>query len=534
MSDSYRFRENFAMKALIVDDEADMRLILQTVMRARGYEVNVCVSAEDAWEMYQKEYFPLVILDWLLPGIDGLQLCQKMRTLPHGDLSVILMVTGKKRPEDLQQVLQAGADDYLAKPVDLQMMNVRLSIAEQQVKNLLKRKMAEEERQKTYEDMLSILNQLRIGTAMTDEEGRVTFLSQAAESLLGRQKEEAVGKPWKLLFKLQEEEDKKFQQMFDLPSKNGEKLPINIEKERGQKYWIEVEVREDPRSTKRKILHFYDVTEIADLRRLLDEKSQFESLVGKSDPMKVLYQKIQDVASVDATVLVEGETGTGKELVARAIHSVSHRKAKPFIAVNCAGLTESLLASQLFGHKKGAFTGAVQDQQGLFEAANGGTLFLDEIGDIPMLVQTHLLRVLQEKEIVRLGESKPRKIDVRVVAATHRNLAEEVEKGTFRQDLLYRIRVARINIPSLRERKEDIPLLVGSFLSQSRASIGKKVHEFSNDALRLLMAHNWPGNVRELKNTIERAIILSDTNLIDKANIIGGEDKPYTSELEKI
>jgi transcriptional regulator with PAS, ATPase and Fis domain len=218
----------------------------------------------------------------------------------------------------------------------------------------------------------------------------------------------------------------------------------------------------------------------------LDQRARFDDLLGKSDIMQRVYQQIRDVARVDSTVLIEGETGTGKELVARAIHSSSDRKQKPFIAVNCAGLTDSLLSSQLFGHKRGAFTGAIEDHQGLFEAAHMGTLFLDEIGDIPLNVQNQLLRVLQEREIVRLGETRPRKIDVRVLAATHRKLNEEIAAGRFRSDLLYRIRVARIFIPPLRERREDIPLLAAAFLAQSTAASGKTVEQISLAASRLL------------------------------------------------
>jgi DNA-binding NtrC family response regulator len=223
--------------------------------------------------------------------------------------------------------------------------------------------------------------------------------------------------------------------------------------------------------------------------------------------MQQVYRHIRSVARVDSTVLIEGETGTGKELVARAIHAASHRKDKAFVAVNCAGLTESLLASQLFGHKRGAFTGAVEDHQGLFEAANGGTLLLDEIGDIPITVQNQLLRVLQEREIVRLGETRPRKIDVRLLAATHRSLSDQVASGHFRQDLFYRIRVARVAVPALRERREDIPLLAASFLAQFCAASGKPVIELSHEAVRLLMDHPWPGNVRELRSAIEFAVI---------------------------
>ncbi|MFB3779776.1 MAG: sigma-54 interaction domain-containing protein, partial [Bryobacteraceae bacterium] len=258
---------------------------------------------------------------------------------------------------------------------------------------------------------------------------------------------------------------------------------------------------------RRKILFLYDVSELHGLRRLLGERSQFENLVGKSKVMRGLYQSIENLAGVDTTVLIEGETGTGKELVARAIHNRSARRQAPFVAVNCAGLTESLVNSQLFGHKRGAFTGAHQDTRGLFEAAEGGVLFLDEIGDIPLSVQTSLLRVLQEREITRLGETRPRKVDVRVLAATHRDLARETEKGAFRADLLYRIRVARIPIAPLRERLEDIPLLVSRFLADFRASTGKPVLDASAEAMRALMRYRWPGNVRELRSSVEFAVV---------------------------
>lgn len=223
--------------------------------------------------------------------------------------------------------------------------------------------------------------------------------------------------------------------------------------------------------------------------------------------MQDVYQQIRDASGVDWTVLIEGETGVGKEIVAQAIHYSSHRKDKPFIPVNCAGLTDSLLNSQLFGHKRGAFTGAVADQEGLFEAASSGTIFLDEIGDISMSVQTNLLRVLQEREVTRIGESKPRKVDVRILVATNCDLIKEAEEGRFRKDLLYRIKVIRIKIPPLRQRREDIPLLVKNFLDESRAVTGKEVEEVSSDAMHCLLNYSWPGNVRELKSAIECAFI---------------------------
>jgi PAS domain S-box-containing protein len=381
-------------------------------------------------------------------------------------------------------------------------------------RNVTARKLAENQLKEIYRqieksrnDLGSILNELRIGTAMTNENGRVVFLNAAAQQLFAKPDFNRVDMPWKELFGLDPEDTVQLQALIQKPPEERVKIPVHLDRTDGRRVWLEVDVKDDPRDARGKIFFFYDVTDVHDLRRLLDERAQFHDLLGKSKAMQLVYQQIRDVARVDSTVLIEGETGTGKELVARAIHSSSHRKDKPFIAVNCAGLTESLLSSQLFGHKRGAFTGAIEDHQGLFEAANGGTLLLDEIGDIPITVQNQLLRVLQEREITRLGESRPRKIDVRMLAATHRNLSDEAAKGSFRSDLFYRIRVARISLPPLRARREDIPLLAASFLAQFFAASGKRVTELSHDALRLLAEYRWPGNVRELRSAIEFAVI---------------------------
>lgn len=375
--------------------------------------------------------------------------------------------------------------------------------------------------EKSRDDMLTILNQLRLGTAQMDKDGCVTFLSRVAERLLGKKQVEVLGKQWEQVFPFKGEDKARLKAMYEHLPEQRTKASAHVETAGGQHYWMEIEIQDNPHDSQRKIFVFYDVSEVHDLRRLLDEKAQFHDLVGKSKPMQLVYQQIRDLAEVDSIVLIEGETGTGKELVARAVHFSSRRKDKPFIPVNCAGLTESLLGSQLFGHKRGAFTGAISDHKGVFEAANGGTIFLDEIGDIPMNVQTSLLRVLQEREITRLGESEPRKIDLRVIVATQHDLSEEVEKGRFRADLLYRIRVARIQLPPLTERREDIPLLVGYFLGQARAATGKSyVEDISSEAMDVLLDYHWPGNLRELKNVIEFAVIRC------KGSVIQVEDVP--------
>src|SRR5271156_2278706 len=246
------------------------------------------------------------------------------------------------------------------------------------------------------------------------------------------------------------------------------------------------------------------------LREQIDRDSMFEDIVGSSKSLSKVLSQVAKVAPSDSTVLILGETGTGKELIARAIHKRSKRADRAFIGVNCAAIPASLIASELFGHEKGAFTGATQRRLGRFESANGGTLFLDEVGDLPAEIQIALLRVLQEREIERVGSNKPISIDVRVLAATHHDLNALVAEGKFRQDLLYRLNVVPIEMPSLRERATDIPLLVEYFIDRFGKRAGKKFRTIDKKTLKLFQEYSWPGNIRELQNVIERAVILSD------------------------
>ena len=246
------------------------------------------------------------------------------------------------------------------------------------------------------------------------------------------------------------------------------------------------------------------------LREQIDRDSMFEDIVGSSEALRKVLRQVSKVASSDSTVLILGETGTGKELIARAIHRRSKRAERAFIGVNCAAIPASLIASELFGHEKGAFTGATQRRLGRFESANGGTIFLDEVGDLPTDVQIALLRVLQEREIERVGSDRPTPINVRVLSATHRDLNSLVAEGKFRQDLLYRLNVVPIDMPSLRERAADIPLLVDYFIDRFGKKAGKKFRRIDKRTLKLFQAYDWPGNIRELQNVIERAVILSD------------------------
>jgi PAS domain S-box-containing protein len=249
------------------------------------------------------------------------------------------------------------------------------------------------------------------------------------------------------------------------------------------------------------------------LREEIVRSSMFEEIVGSSDALCQVLAQVAKVAPTDSTVLISGETGTGKELVARAIHKRSNRAARAFIAVNCAAIPQALIASELFGHEKGAFTGALQRRAGRFEAADGGTIFLDEVGELPMETQIALLRVLQERQFERIGSTGPIKADVRVIAATNRDLERAMKAGTFRQDLFYRLNVFPILVPPLREREGDIPLLLEYLIDRYSKKAGKKFTRIAKSTLELFQAYDWPGNIRELQNVIERAVVLCDSDI---------------------
>ncbi|MCP3900002.1 MAG: sigma-54-dependent Fis family transcriptional regulator, partial [Desulfobacteraceae bacterium] len=240
----------------------------------------------------------------------------------------------------------------------------------------------------------------------------------------------------------------------------------------------------------------------------LKERHQFHRIIGKSSSMQTVYTLLENLADTDSTALITGETGTGKELVAHAIHYNSTRKEKPFVKVNCSALAENLLESELFGHVKGAFTGAVKDKIGRFQMADTGTIFLDEFGDISPVIQLKLLRVLQEKEFERVGDSTSIKTDVRIIAATNANLKEKIKTGEFRQDLYYRIKVVDIPIPPLRERREDIPLLSGHFIKKFNKHFKNQIDGLSNEVIETFMSYSWPGNIRELEHAIEHGFVL--------------------------
>jgi two-component system response regulator HydG len=281
----------------------------------------------------------------------------------------------------------------------------------------------------------------------------------------------------------------------------------------------------------RAILHEESVYE---LQRKLEGSWDFLGIVGKDPKMQVVYKLIEDIARTDATVLIQGESGTGKELVARAIHQASDRADKPFVVINCSAYPDTLLESELFGHEKGAFTGAIRQKAGRFEQADGGTVFLDEVGEIPLPAQIKLLRVLQTQSFERLGGERTLKVEVRILAATNKELVKEVQKGSFREDLFYRLNVIPITLPPLRERRNDIPLLANHFLGRFASQQQKPIQEFSPEAMRVILDHSWPGNVRELENSVEHAVVLAKARRVEVTDLPSSVRKPEAQPLGEV
>jgi len=413
-------------------------------------------------------------------------------------------------------------------PIELAVTEVKLPrgiLFKGIVRDISKRKAAEalvaktlDELKKSQQDLLSLLNQFRVASLIVGADQRVEFVSDSCDTLTGIDRAVIVHQPWERALPCGRQEKEQLQQMLSVPLAKRHRITLHWQDQDRKVHWLECDVRDDPRDPARRIVLLYDVTEVHQLRQAA-EQSHYGRMLGNSEPMFQLFRLINDVAQGNWTVLIEGETGVGKELVAHSIHAASPNRDGPFIAVNCAGLNETLLASQLFGHRKGAFTGAVADQEGFFEAAHGGTLFLDEIGDLPMNMQASLLRALQEKEIIRLGETRSRKVDVRILAATHKDLSSEVHAGRFREDLLYRLRIARLYVPALRERKEDLSLLVEAFRRESSKMTDKIPPPFSAEAMQCLANYDWPGNVRELKACVDYAVIHCQSNRIQPQDL---------------
>ena len=368
----------------------------------------------------------------------------------------------------------------------------------------------------------AIFNSNIEGTFTIDNEWNITAFNNSAEKITGYCKEEAIGnKCWNIfasnfcrngchMEQTMHKGKSTIGNELEIIQKNGKKVPIRINSS------ILLNNKNEKIGA---VETFIDISELKNLSAHLDERYSYENIIGKNKEFQKIISVLESVAQTDSSVLLTGESGTGKELAARAIHLRSPRRTEAFIAVNCSAFVESLIESELFGHEKGAFTGAIRTKTGRFELAKGGTLFLDEIGDLSLAVQTKLLRVLETREFERVGGTKTIKMGTRIIAATNKDLNEEILSGRFRKDLFYRINIINIHLPSLRERKDDLPLLVSHFIDHFNEKFGKSVRQFSSSAYELLFDYEWPGNIRELENVIEHCFILCSSSIIQSEHL---------------
>ncbi|MBN1512000.1 MAG: sigma 54-interacting transcriptional regulator [Phycisphaerae bacterium] len=363
-----------------------------------------------------------------------------------------------------------------------------------------------------------ILDSINEGVFTVDLDWRITAFNQAAARITGVSREDAVGRPCCEVFRASICENACALRQTLSTGKPVVNATAHIVSHTGQRIPIRIStalLQAPDGSIIGGVEMFQDLSQLEQLQKELEARYTFEDIVGRSPAMMSLFQILPQVAESDSTVLIEGASGTGKELFARAIHNLSRRRKKRFVAINCAALPDTLLESELFGHKAGAFTDARRDKPGRFALADGGTVFLDEIGDISPAMQARLLRVLQERCIEPLGSVESLKVNVRVVAATNKELTELVRSGAFREDLYYRVRVVHLKLPSLRQRREDIPLLIDRLVSRFNGVQGKDIPGVSSGVLARLMEHDYPGNVRELENIIEQAFVLCRGGLIE-------------------
>jgi PAS domain S-box-containing protein len=484
---------------LLIEDEEILRFTFKSFLSKEGYKV---VSAEDydsALEIISGTDLDLIIADIILKGHTGLDILKEVR---ERDMQCpVIMITGKPSIESAAEAVRLGAYDYLTKPVQKEAL-LRIAGQALRYKAILdERDQIEDEKEKLRSDLEAIFSSVQEGIVTVDSRMRVMKANKAFERICGPILQEIVGR--------------KFD---EIPSQcNSSCSSVLTEALQTQKEVraVRVECRHDDKKRQMVVLTgsplkdrfnnytgaalvIRDVTRESDLERELKKRRQFQNIIGESNKMQQVYELLENLADSDTTALITGESGTGKELVANALHYSGNRARKPFVKVNCSALADALLE----------FTGAVQDKIGRFELADGGSILLDEIGDISPNIQLKLLRVIQEKEFERVGESKPVKVDVRIIATTNRNLKEKVKLNQFREDLYYRLKVVEVNLPSLRERIDDTPLLIDHFCKVFNRRFNKDIEGVSDEVSRTLAAFPWPGNVRELEHAIEHAFVL--------------------------
>jgi PAS domain S-box-containing protein len=494
-------------KILVIDDEEGIRFTFKKFLSDRHYDVYTAKDFEEAQACLNESDFDLIFADIILKGKNGIDILREIRK--KNIYCPVVIITGYPSISTASESIRLGAFDYIPKPITKEAL---LHVTE----SALRYKEVVDEKEQYRSNLEAIFRSVNDAIITVDPNMSILEVNRKAEKICGITRA-SIGKPF---------------QELKITCNEGcvSYLADAINKKQSlEAYRIECHSTKNPQQVATlsispllnkqgkfsgAIMVVRDETRLTDLERQLKERQEFYKIVGKSKKMQEIYSLIELLADYETTVLITGESGTGKELVAEALHYLGNRRKKPIVKVNCSALSENLLESELFGHVKGAFTGAIRNKVGRFQTADGGTIFLDEIADVSKKIQVKLLRVLQEKSFERVGDSTPIKVDVRVVAATNQDLYKKVKLGEFRKDLFYRLNVMKITLPSLTERREDIPLLTEHFLQKFNSKFNKNIKGISDDVQKLFMNYHWPGNVRELEHAIEHAFILCNESVI--------------------
>lgn len=499
-------------RILIVDDDEGLRFTLSHLFLAEGFNVDSAATSNEALELLHNNDYDLAFVDIILQGSSGIDLLRTIRECARN--TQVIMITGWPDVESAAEVVRLGACDYISKPIRHETL---VSVT----RHALKSKQLSDERESYRANLDAIFRSVSDAIIMVDSDGRLVHFNAAAAGVCGYRPEHigtsitsidfgCRGVCREALTEALHSATTQDLRRFECRRPDGSIRVMNF---------TTTPVTEGDGNVKGAVVVIRDETRLDVLERTLHQRSSFYGIIGRNASMQNLYSLIEALGDVQTTVLINGESGTGKELVAAALHNCGCRKSGPLVKINCSALSENLLESELFGHVRGAFTGAIANKIGRFQKADGGTLFLDEIGDISPAMQMRLLRVLQELVIERVGDSTPIKVDVRVVAATNQDLSEKVRQGTFRQDLYYRLNVVRLMLPALRDRIDDLQLLADHFLRKFNAKFARSIRTFSDDVMALFYRHAWPGNVRELEHAIEHACILCRSDVITMADL---------------
>ena len=509
---------------LVVDDEESLRLTFQIFLQRQGYELVITASSfEEALAAIDEHDFDLIISDIVLEGTSGIDLLRRIREM--GRDCPVVMVTGYPNVDTASEAVRLGAFDYISKPVDKDTLLKTARLALRQYR-LEQEKERVEVQNKQYQALLeTVFKSVSDAIITLDQELTIVTMNQAGQNLMrDLTPGSSSGDNFREL--CSREDLRIFQEDAVHVLKTG--MEINehrVECSTADKQERILSVCVSPFTDLQNNSHGVVIV-ARDMSCVLPEKksgrrTSFHRFIGQSDSMQTVYTMIENVGKVDTTVLITGESGTGKELAADALHLESHRKSRPMVKVDCTAIPENLLESELFGHRKGAFTGADRDRMGRILQADGGTLFLDEIGNISAMVQLRLLRFLQEKTFYPVGRDTPIQVDTRIITATNLNLIQMVRQGEFREDLYFRLRVIDVILPALRERQGDVELLVHFFLKQISKKINKEISGISDQAMLYLIAYPWPGNVRELEHVLERACVLCPGSTIAAEQLPG-------------